>query len=230
MSFLGNINFARTSINRAAGWDLEDDFDVDNWVDQDSGKIGVNTGLGQLVYSVVGDGTNDASSRALGFTADDTAFVYRWKEVIATLTDGTPTTGRRMMGISSLPSSSSEAVSQDYLGGYIQWFNTASLKRWFVNYADGESTDLNGTEFTHGPATETLFEQFVRLSSTSLESSFSSTDAYTKDIETQTITIPSSVIDLDELKIMNRVTTNSVVIGGNIQTLKFASGVTVPPT
>lgn len=213
------------------GWTYEDDFTTDNWTDAGSG-ISVNTGTEVLDWNFVKDGTNTQSVHDLT-SVSDTAWVLQFKCIIATIVNSTTSNNHGFFVIDSKDSTQVTGVVQDALGMAFERLSSGTSTIYAFE-ADNSSLDAAYTgdaSFAHALTVETIYVRMIRESATVFTVELFSDASYTTSIEKETVTTSSTVTALRYIKVARQNTTAvGGTLDGTLDDLKFANGVTEPPT
>lgn len=205
-----------------------DDFTVDNWLDQDSTKIGVDTVAEVLDYEIVRDDTNDFSSVSVGGIVSDTQWTLRFKDVIVTATQGADTTPVTLLiALSSANSAANSETAQDFieLTGNLR---AGAGSVYFIR--DGDGVNMNPSvdaTFTHAVQVETVFIEINRLTATTYEVNIFSDATFTTLVEGKSGTVSSGTINLEFIKIGNLDKANAgadSTLIGTIDDVEFFDG------
>ena len=186
----------------------ESNFTVDNWLDQDSTYIGVDTSANQLDFAVKRDSTRASSVDMLGETISETKWILRWDMVTTTHTQSAGNANNCWFGISSLPSSTAGYSAKDWLGLWIDLRQTDSASNTYAETctAQGNHVGTKSTAFTSKAwfaDNYTFGLQLQRISADSFKVSIFDSHDYDNEIESQTVTTSSSVNNLRYLGIWN---------------------------
>lgn len=200
--------FVRTSINRAVGVicgdgsdDFADCFTADNWT-QSGTEVAINTIDEDVDWDIV-DGGDGEVIDMLGAAISDTAWVLRYRLETVTFTG---TRNEQMVEDLSDDTDTGENASSDYLG-----FRTvkSTIDEYGLYFGDNAKKNAGSSQiFARAWQAETVFIEMIRLSATSYSVELFS-DEYITPLETQTVTIASTI---DALR------------HAHIETMKFGGG------
>jgi hypothetical protein len=144
-----------------------DTFTADGWTDNDSAKIGVNTGNKRLEFTYdMTDSSNDATSKHIT-ALSNSKWTLEFEIQFSTLTVTTSAVRNLFVGLSDLPSSTAYGSNQDSIGVIFQ-IGTVNTQI-FSSDSDGASMATNGTAIctTNGMRVgESYFVRIVRRSTT----------------------------------------------------------------
>ena len=172
---------------------ITDNFSSDNFTDVGSG---IEVSGGVLGGSFNRSATNNGSYRAIT-ALSDTTWLCRFKMIINSVS--TETNGV-FIGLSDTIGTSGSSAARDGLGLFIRYdgglFST-------ICAPNGVTWATTFTNMTTAPSVTTIYVTMKRLSSTSFTVAYSSTAAYSEDIESKNITVSSSIIGLDNFIIQN---------------------------
>ena len=211
--YIDNVKFYNgVTTPTPATWTIrptyESNFTVDNWLDQDSTYIGVDTSANQLDFAVKRDSTRASSVDMLGETISETKWILRWDMVTTTHTQSAGNANNCWFGISSLPSSTAGYSAKDWLGLWIDLRQTDSASNTYAETctAQGNHVGTKSTAFTSKAwfaDNYTFGLQLQRISADSFKVSIFDSHDYDNEIESQTVTTSSSVNNLRYLGIWN---------------------------
>lgn len=203
----------------------KDDFSVDNFIDQDSVKIGVSGGV--LNYNFVKDGTTDTSTRDLKVVSNN-RWILRFNLVVNTLTNPSVGTSFGIIGISNKTTTGNE----NFIGMMIVR-NSAGVGSYrALSTSNGLPISGNDSSiFTTIPTTsDNYFIEIKRESVNSARMTIFSDSAYTVVVESRVFTtagggapIDQNIKDLRYIKLQN-VIDNGIgggSIAGTIDNLLF---------
>lgn len=237
---LGINNPAFLAQGDAGGWDFEENFTDDQttldarWP-QAGTKCKPVAGADNFDWSGLRETTNQAMSYNFSPGVSDTAFVFRVELDIDTLTAGTYSSFFGF-GLRSLASSSDSVAVSDSLFGSIKTRGAAPAgPDWYFEGNDGQawgSPQPNANEFTNKPNAGTDYYEIIRLSATTASMEIFTNSTYTTSLEsTGSVTIASTIIDLDYILFQNNnVSATGGTFFGTGDTVRLASGVTVAPS
>jgi hypothetical protein len=142
---------------------LSDDFTSDNWLQQDSAKIGVDDTTNYRLDIELSRADNDGATVDLGSTVSDTEWILRWKQTWTTLSAGNNIL--ILVGLSDDPSSDYSSISN--LSSYFMMETSASAKKRFgVNWSVDAQPFANNSRDTDKALAEDT-EYFMELKRTS---------------------------------------------------------------
>lgn len=206
-----------------------DDFSSDNWVDNDSGAIGVSGGT--LAFIISGDDISDNNASVhdlnteLGNNVSDSAWVLRFKINFSSLTDNK----RLFIGISDSDQTVGRGNSQDFIG--MGWESLAS-NGYVAQDTDDEAINITGEDGTQAFAfttSEDYYCEIIRTSTTTYTVEvFTNSDYLTGSQGKINGSCAETTNNLRYIKIMNPVSANLGVINGNIDDMEFYDGVVSP--
>src|SRR3989304_2049398 len=206
----------------------KDDFSVDNWVDNDSAKIGVSGGV--LNFNFVKDGSTDTSTRDLKFVSDN-RWMLRFNLIVNTLTNPSIGTSFGIIGISNKTTTGNE----NFIGMMIVR-NSAGVGSYrALSTSNGlPISGIDSSIFTTVPTTsDNYFIEIKRESVNSARMTIFSDSAYTVIVESKVFTtvgggapINQNIKDLRYIKLQNVIDTGigGGSIAGTIDNLLFVNG------
>ena len=202
---------------------LDENFSSDNWVDNDSAKIGVSSNV--LSATFVADSTNDSSVYDLGVGVSDTEWVLRFKQ---NASDYSGTTIRYWIGLSDSSQTASGGTSgtaQEFIG----FFGIGN------NSGNGGTADYDGAVLNSGAwdtnsaytlSTSTdYYWEITRTSATTYYVKIYSDSGYTTLLKTWNGTCPSTIDNLRYIVLRNENDTRSGTVAMTIDDMKFWNGV-----
>jgi hypothetical protein len=215
-----------TGISIPATWTMQptwrDDFSSDNWVDNDSAKIGVNTSTEKLDFNMVRDGSNDTSVYDLTTVSND-KWVLRFKINFSAISGGSGNGNDIWIGLSDQNQSSGSTSSQDFIGIDMNMDGTNVMRSATTNDAvfplGAGSSTVNWT-----PTLSTdYYVQIRRTSSTNATIDIFSDSSYSnKEFTTLSYSVSSSTQSLQYIKIANRVDSGGGrTVTGTIDDVEF---------
>lgn len=187
MSFFGNTNFARTSINRVIGGTevLSDDFSSDTW--QIVGTAITISG-GSLSAVSFPDNANHWEWKALGVTMSDTAWYVDFPFKITSLSSSP------VFALTD-QSTSNWYANGDGLGG-----DTSGRDPRLISVDGGSRSADSGGWFTRTDSVQ-YYDRVARNSSTQTQYNVYSDSGYTTNVSgsPDTFTVPSTIMGLDHI-------------------------------
>jgi len=221
VGFLGRIG-------TKAGWDFEEDFATDTWITNGT-KVAISGGV--LNWDAVANGArNTISKDVMGAVISDTTWILRYKLIIDQITNPTSETQIFQFGFSDDTADIGAAGVFDFLGFGLWNTSAGSLelvsKHENETWLAGSIRDILATAMS----VTTHFVEQIRTTATNLDTSLSSTDAFTKDTEaTVSITVLSAI---DNLRHLSGAVWNRGAIGsghdGTIDDVQFNDATTEP--
>jgi len=208
--------------------DFTDDFTSDNWLQQDSAKIGVDDTTNYRLNIELSRADNDGATVDLGSTVSDTEWVLRWKQTWTTLSAGNNVL--IIVGLSDDPSSDYSSISN--LSSYFMMETSASAKKRFgVNWSvDAQPFANNSRDENKVLAEDT--EYFMELKRTSATTatwtawtgSYGGTQIHTFSASNSTI---GDVDNLRYIRVQNHYPATASGSGiGYIKDIEFYDGTT----
>src|SRR3970282_889096 len=206
----------------------KDDFSVDNWIDNDSAKIGVSGGV--LNFNFIKDGSTDTSTRDLKFVSDN-RWILRFNLIVNTLTNPSIGTSFGIIGISNKTTTGNE----NFIGMMIVR-NSAGVGSYrALSTSNGlPISGIDSSIFTTVPTTsDNYFIEIKRESVNSARMTIFSDSAYTVIVESKVFTtvgggapINQNIKDLRYIKLQNVIDTGigGGSIAGTIDNLLFVNG------
>lgn len=204
------------------GWDIEDDFDTDEWVDKNA-AISVNTGSSRLDWNCSNRNTDYKSYRDFGSNASDTAWVLQYVHDITTISGSQNVSCH--CGMSS--GTDGQASAQDFLGVT----HELGDGQHYTCEADGAALPLTGDDSHAGVSVEDNGIRITRDSATALSVDIYPDGTFGTADELLSTTVASTIQSLRYISVQNRSDdgASATTYSGNIDTLKFADAVTEPP-
>jgi len=207
---------------------IKDDFSVDNWVDNDSAKIGVSGGV--LNFNFVKDGSTDTSTRDLKFVSDN-RWMLRFNLIVNTLTNPSIGTSFGIIGISNKTTTGNE----NFIGMMIVRNSVGIGSYRALSTSNGlPISGVDSSIFTTVPTTsDNYFIEIKRESKNSARMTIFSDSAYTVIVESRVFTttgggalINKDIKDLRYIKLQNVIDTGigGGSIAGTIDNLLFVNG------
>jgi len=212
------------------GGELEPTYETDFSSDTGWDKTGTvqEISSGVLNYNSVPNNSIQTISHTLTSAASDTAYVLRYTNVIDHYAQNSGQDQMLYMGLSDENHSSGGGDTQDYLMQLTMIDgskNVLAVMECDGQNPTGEAQSSNYDAFSVGSSETTFYPEHTRLSATSFKIELD----YTSPTEAVTLTIPSTVISLDNIKLSNRSNGASVEttnINGKLDDLKFYDNVT----
>src|SRR3989304_2637523 len=206
----------------------KDDFSVDNWVDNDSAKIGVSGGV--LNFNFIKDGSTDTSTRDLKFVSDN-RWILRFNLIVNTLTNPSIGTSFGIIGISNKTTTGNE----NFIGMMIVRNSVGIGSYRALSTSNGlPISGVDSSIFTTVPTTsDNYFIEIKRESKNSARMTIFSDSAYTVIVESRVFTttgggalINKDIKDLRYIKLQNVIDTGigGGSIAGTIDNLLFVNG------
>tara|TARA_B100000029_G_scaffold514413_1_gene617127 strand:+ start:2234 stop:5524 length:3291 start_codon:yes stop_codon:yes gene_type:complete len=204
-----------------------DNFSSDNWVDQDSGKIGVSGG--SLAFNSNPDGSNNASSLDLGSTLSDTKWTMRFEFKPTSKSISSGVNSHLFIGMSSSNSATNIDTAQEFLGGLFGGHATTNSAEGFASLYDDGSIKPQSASTPEDVAitwdtSATYYIEMKRSSATEFSIEIFSDSGYSTSIGKSSVT-PSGVTGLQYVKVGNYITSNSDHITGTIDNLNIWDGI-----
>ena len=219
-----------------ANWDWEDDFTSYGtqgafdtaYPTTDTGQIRGNPDANKIDAQFVRTGSSDLMNHdvnaILGENLSDSAWIFRTPYDITNLNTGGNPQGA--IGFSS--NTADYNTNQDGI-----FFGQLATSGTAFRFWDPDAESLDGSLQDAMSTTITValrYVQMIRLTTTKVNVSFSTTDAYDKDVDEKEYTINSTTGGLSQFKILNN---NSGNVGGSetttLEYLQLNNGVTTPP-
>jgi hypothetical protein len=189
-------------------------------------------GTNDYLYWNHSRGTNDAMSYDLGFTVDDTAWVFRMG--IEWTAFNSNAYNEQRMGLSNQDSTVAHTGSHDFLGMLVLHWSPAGY-----NITGSKSDDASigfDTAFTYDWSSDVsvdtqVYLEVIRLSSTTYSIGVSNGNEYDRDItDMGNFTVASTIDGMSKIWLGNENAGSGS--SGNVsktREMKFADGVTTPP-
>lgn len=227
----GAGNRGNSFLSFGGGWDYEEDFteyatqgEADaEWISNDTANSRVDiTNDWVWLQSITSVDKN--IYHVLPFTFSDVAFVMQSKFRPLTL-NGAGNNGLNPLLFGTDTIAPTRTGDLDALGSFMRYDVDAKSQGDF--YKDGTGITTDTTLITLVVDTDYWIRD-IRLSATSLKDTLYS-DEYVSEIHSKTSTIPSTVIDLDNIALMNYNIGSDGQNKFSITDIKIGNGVTTPP-
>jgi len=238
IGFLGSLDFllgrlgiwgtnANQPIEKFSTYTDQTDADA-SWVTDDTTNLRVNVTNDNLVVKSPSGVIFNGVGYNLTTTLSDTQWVARFKLDITNITEGVNAQGQSLFYGFSDDIVSDSDQAQDFLGFFVFVKPTSEI-RIISSNGSAPNSPTSSLTFTHVPVTEILYIEFTRLSATSFKIELFSDASFTTSIESQTLTINSGIIGLDNFKVMNNVGSASAdhIHEATVDDIEVKDGVTV---
>ena len=210
-----------------ATWTMEPTYETDfstnkGWVSNDTAKMNVNTSTSVFDFTSIRNGSAATAYKALSKTASNDKWLLRFRYNMSSSNNND---ARLFIGLSS--TTGNYGSTEDWLGIIIA--SSSGHNLWAIRGYDGVAVTIGSYDsFALTPVTGTnYYVELIRLSATSFKLNLYSDSTYSTLLDSVTHTIPSTLVGLSYLKIMNMNNDSAgYSMTGVIDDISFYNGVT----